>query len=87
MLDLPEIHRDSRISDLRQVMSIQSIDNFLSIDPVTLRWLSGFTGSTGKLLLTAAETHLLTDGRYADQATQEICGTGIELFVGNGTRI
>ncbi len=86
MLDLPEIHRDSRISDLRQVMSIQSIDNFLSIDPVTLRWLSGFTGSTGKLLLTAAETHLLTDGRYADQATQEICGTGIELFVGNGTQ-
>ena len=84
MTDLPEINHNSRLNALRQVMSEDSIASFLTIDGVSLRWLSGFTGSAGKLLVTASSNHLLTDGRYAEQAAQEISGTEIELFVGDG---
>ncbi len=84
MIDLPEINRNSRLSKLRQAMTEDSIESFLTIDGVNIRWLSGFTGSAGKLLVTASSNHLLTDGRYAEQAAREISGTEIELFVGDG---
>ena len=84
MIDLPGINHNSRLRDVRQAMSEHSIENFLTIDGVSLRWLSGFTGSAGKLLIGGSSNHLLTDGRYADQASREISGTDIELFVGDG---
>ena len=84
MIDLPKINHNSRLSDVRQAMSDYSIENFLTIDGVSLRWLSGFTGSAGKLLIAASSNYLITDGRYADQASREISGTDIELFVGDG---
>lgn len=36
-----------------------------------IRWLTGFTGSNGLVLLTPDSVHLLTDGRYKDQARHE----------------
>ena len=84
MIDLPNIDHNSPLSDVRQAMSDHSIENFLTIDGVSIRWLSSFTGSAGKLLITGSSSHLLTDGRYADQAAREISGTAIELFVGDG---
>ena len=83
MIDLPEIDHTSRLSAARLAMSDYSIENFLTVDGVSLRWLSGFTGSAGKLLMDTSSNHLLTDGRYTDQASREISGTDIELFVGN----
>ncbi len=44
MIDLPEINRDSRLSKLRQAMTEDSIESFLTVDGVNIRWLSGFTG-------------------------------------------
>jgi Xaa-Pro aminopeptidase len=37
-----------------------------------LRWLSGFTGSAGTILVTASEAFLWTDGRYHLQASREL---------------
>jgi len=42
-------------------------------------WLSGFDGSAGTLVVTAAEAGLWTDGRYFIQAEQQLAGTGIML--------
>jgi len=36
-----------------------------------IRWLTGFTGSNGLVLLTPDVVHLVTDGRYRDQARHE----------------
>jgi len=36
-----------------------------------IRWLTGFTGSNGLVLLTPDAVHLVTDGRYRDQARHE----------------
>lgn len=43
------------------------------------RWLSGFTGSAGTLLITENEANLWTDGRYFLQAEEELRGSGIVL--------
>ena len=43
-------------------------------------WLSGFDGSAGTLVVTAAKAALWTDSRYFIQAARQIEGTGIELM-------
>lgn len=43
-------------------------------------YLSGFTGSAGKMVITKDEAILWTDGRYFIQAEEELKGSGIELY-------
>ena len=45
--------------------------------------MSGFTGSSGTLVITLKEVGLWTDGRYYVQAEAQLKGTGIELFKGS----
>ncbi len=44
------------------------------------RFLSGFTGSAGSLVVTADKALLWTDSRYFLQAADQLSGTGIELM-------
>lgn len=44
------------------------------------RWLSGFTGSAGTLVVTDSEALLWTDSRYFIQAADQLNGTGIKLM-------
>lgn len=44
------------------------------------RWLSGFTGSAGDLVVTADKAALWTDSRYFLQAAEQLEGTGIDLM-------
>ena len=44
------------------------------------RWLSGFTGSAGDLVVTADSAALWTDSRYFLQAAAQLEGSGIELM-------
>ncbi len=44
------------------------------------QWLSGFTGSSGTLLVAADQAALFTDSRYWEQAEAELSGTGIDLI-------
>lgn len=44
------------------------------------RWLSGFTGSAGTLVITLKEALLWTDSRYFLQAAQQLEGTTITLM-------
>ncbi|QNM98409.1 aminopeptidase P family protein [Chitinimonas koreensis] len=44
------------------------------------RWLSGFTGSVGTLVVTADQAGLWVDGRYWVQAEAELAGSGITLM-------
>lgn len=43
-------------------------------------FVSGFTGSSGTLLITKEKSYLWTDGRYFIQAEKELFGSEIELF-------
>ncbi len=81
-----------RISGLRKLMNMHQIDAYLitGTDPhlseyipkrwETREWISGFTGSYGKVLVTLNEVLLWTDTRYFLQAAEELQGTGIRLM-------
>lgn len=46
----------------------------------TRKYLSGFTGSAGTLVIGTKESALFTDGRYFVQAERELVGSGIKLM-------
>jgi Xaa-Pro aminopeptidase len=44
-----------------------------------IRYLCGFTGSAGVLVVTSRDKVLLTDGRYTEQAKQEVRGARVKI--------
>mgnify|MGYP000037859219 CR=1 FL=1 len=82
--DLPVHEIDSRVERLRHLMSAQGIDAYLisSYDPhlgeyvpdhwQRRRWISGFDGSFGHVLITQRFAHLFTDSRYTLQAKKQL---------------
>lgn len=68
---LPPLTVEGRVARLRARLADEGIDAFATVDPVSRRWLSGFTGSSG-LLLVADRVTLFTDGRYGEQARAEL---------------
>ncbi|MGB3290648.1 MAG: aminopeptidase P family protein [Burkholderiaceae bacterium] len=81
-----------RIQALRAAMLERRLDACvaLSSDPhlseylpeywQSRRWLSGFGGSAGTLLVTADFAGLWTDSRYWEQADSDLAGTGIKTM-------
>ncbi len=66
---MTDIHR--RLATLRQVMAEREADAFLVSNAYNRRYFSGFTGSSGVLLVTPDEAYIVTDFRYYEQAQQE----------------
>ncbi|MDE2593658.1 MAG: aminopeptidase P family protein [Burkholderiales bacterium] len=50
-------------------------------------WFSGFTGSSGTLLVSAQRAAVFTDSRYWEQAEAELAGTGVDLVKLDGPAI
>lgn len=53
------------------------IDALIVSDASNIRYLTGFSGSHGTLLITAAGPTLLTDNRYAERAAEEMAVAGV----------
>lgn len=47
----------------------------LVVDPLDIRWLTGFSGSAGVVVL-GPRPVLVVDGRYADQAEEQVAASG-----------
>jgi Xaa-Pro aminopeptidase len=62
------------------------VDCLLVTTLPNVRYLTGFTGSAGALLVTEQNALLVTDGRYRTQAGEQLVGTRVEgavdLFIG-----
>ena len=81
-----------RITALRGFMSQNGISAVIvpSTDPhsgeyvpahwESRKWLSGFSGSAGTVVVTKDNAVLWTDSRYFIQAEEQLAGTGIQLF-------
>ena len=81
-----------QISALREQMIKRDIDayivtttdahnsEYVSDHDMVLKYMSGFGGSNGTLLVTQDEALLWTDGRYYIQCEREIAGTGIKMM-------
>ncbi len=65
---------DERVGRLRQVLELlpEDVDGLLVTTRSNVRYLSGFTGSAGCVLITRRETRFFTDFRYQEQSRQEI---------------
>lgn len=60
-----------RITKLRQSLLEQELDGILISQPENRRYLSGFTGSAGWLVISAERSILITDFRYFEQVGRE----------------
>ena len=58
----------TRLDRLRERLDALEVDALLVTAPANRRWLSGFTGSAGLLLVGADAARIATDGRYHEQA-------------------
>ncbi len=65
-------------------MTAAQVDALFVTSLTNIRWLTGFTGSSAWLLATPDELILITDGRYGDQATEQLwaCGVSATVLVG-----
>jgi len=61
----------ARLTRLREVLRQQQLDAILISQPENRRYLSGFTGSSCWLLISADQALLATDFRYYDQVALE----------------
>lgn len=55
------------------------VDGFLTFSPENRRYMTGFSGSSGYVVVTAQETLLLTDSRYAEQSAHEAKESTVHL--------
>jgi Xaa-Pro aminopeptidase len=65
---------------LRERLSDLGVEGFLVTRQVNVRYLTGFTGSNGQLLLTAGRALLFTDSRYEQQAAREAPDVDREIY-------
>lgn len=72
----------SRIARVRE--GLGQVGALVVSDLTNVRWLTGFTGSNGWVVLTAESLALVTDGRYGDQAARQMAAVGVdgEVLVG-----
>lgn len=70
-------HRGARQDAVRAVLERDGLDALLVTHLPNIRYLTGFTGSAGLLLVRPGETVLVTDFRYAAQAPAEVGNTAV----------
>lgn len=73
------------IENIKYRLKELKLSHFLTAHPVHLRYLCGFTGSTGLCLIAEDHQYFITDGRYQEQAQKEILG--YELFFAENSRL
>jgi Xaa-Pro aminopeptidase len=59
-----------------------AVDGFLVNGLTNVRYLTGFTGSNGQVLVTGEAGVFFTDGRYTEQARHEVAGLERETYLG-----
>lgn len=62
----------SRLQNVREFLKRRKIKGFLITNLDNIRYLTGFTGSSGVFLVTEKETFFITDFRYKEQAEKEV---------------
>jgi len=68
---------EERFKSVQKILSSSRLDGILFSSPENIRYLCGFTGSDGVLVLTQKEAFFLTDSRYWTQADEEVKGSQI----------
>lgn len=70
---------EGRTAKLRKEMASRELDTLFVTNLTNVRYLCGFTGSNGMLLVTGRGSRFFTDGRYRTQSSDQV--QGAEIFV------
>ncbi len=68
---------------LRRKMTRAGLPGLLATALPDLRYLSGFTGSSAALAVTRRAARLFTDGRYTEQAAEEVAAAEVQIVSGS----
>jgi Xaa-Pro aminopeptidase len=69
----------ARLQSLHGALAQHKLDALLVSHPPNIRYLCGFTGSSGVLLVAAWSDVLFTDGRYTQQAREEVLDASVVI--------
>ncbi|MCU4184814.1 aminopeptidase P family protein [Acidiferrimicrobium sp. IK] len=76
--ELTPMDTAGRLGRLRDRLGDAGVDGLVVTSLTNIRYLSGFTGSAGMLLVLPGATVLVTDGRYGTQAPEQIAAAGVD---------
>jgi Xaa-Pro aminopeptidase len=71
----------ARMPRLREALAALRGDALLVTRLVNLRYLTGFSGSAGVLVVLPDELVFVTDGRYRDQSSEQLARAGVEARI------
>ncbi len=76
---MSEQYFTKRQNNLRVLFSKEGLDGMLVTNLTHIRYLCGFTGSAGSLLITQDKCEFITDGRYTFQSKNEVKGANTSI--------
>ena len=85
MNELPPMDVAGRVERLRAALAGAGCDALVVTNLVNIRYLTGFTGSAGMLLVGEDDLLLVTDGRYRFQSTEQLAAAGVAARIEIGT--
>ena len=72
----------SRQKTFQKTIEAEGLDGFVVMHPANLRYLCGYSGSNGLLLFLDGRRVFFTDGRYTQQAREEVRGVRVVIAKG-----
>jgi Xaa-Pro aminopeptidase len=79
--DLPALEVAPRLGRLREALSGAEVDALVVTTLANVRYLTGFTGSAGVVIVTEKGALLTTDGRYRTQSAEQLARAGVSEAV------
>jgi Xaa-Pro aminopeptidase len=81
---LPAMEVAARAERLAAGLDEPKLDGLLVTHATNIRYLTGFAGSASQLLVLPTALTLVTDGRYGEQAEQELAAAGVDARIDVG---
>ena len=73
----------TRINALRRKIKAENLDGMIITHLDYIRYLTGFTGSSGLLLISPKGADFFTDFRYDDQSHKQVKGARVNIIKGD----
>jgi len=79
--DMPALEVASRLQRLRAALDGAEVDAIVVTTLANVRYLTGFTGSAGVVVVSGKEALLTTDGRYRTQSAEQLAAAKVDGLV------
>lgn len=76
---------EKRVKALQASMAHEGLQAYLVTSKFNLRYISGFTGTSGRALITQEHAYFMTDFRYRQQATEQCQGFEVVIVGGSAS--